>query len=267
MKKEDEKIFELHNYLDVIGSPEEIIEKIVRDIPNLEDIGFAGYLEKKWLKIALERLILDQKGDNQPYSYNAEYRGEVETLCKNTIRKCENYLDGKIHIFLFPTFDEFVIKRMNGVSGFCPWRNTIFLFINFNSGWRKYLKESLIHELAHALSPYAKLDASIGHWLVLEGLAENFKDFIIPGKRSSWTKAISEDESWKMLNEIKDILEENDFEEYNEVFYGTGKYPMWSGYTVGYYLVKKYLQKQKEINWNKLLRKDLGEILCALEIS
>lgn len=263
---ENNKIFELHNYLDVKGSPKEIIEKIIEDIPNLDDIGFAGYLEKKWLKMTLKRLILDKNGDNQSYSYNVEYEKEIKTSCEEAIKKCEKYLDGKIHIFLFPTFDEFAIEKMNGVNGFCPWTNTIFIFINFTNQWKKYLKEAIIHELAHALSPYSKSDTSIGSWLVLEGLAENFKDFIFPESQSKWTHAISETESQKILAEIKPFFRENNFNKYSEVFFGTGKYPLWTGYTIGYCIVKNYIKKYPNINWNELLRKNPKEILKKINI-
>ena len=257
------KIFELHNYLDVKGKPEEIVEKIVEAIPESDEIGFAGYLEKKWLKMTLKRLILDKKGNNQPYSYYSDYEKEIKSICEEVFKKCEKYIDKKIYVFLFPTFDEFAVKNMNGVSGFCPWKNTLLIFINFNKEWKKYLKESLIHELAHALSPYIKLETPIGFWLVLEGLAENFKDFILPGNKSNWTKAISEKKSWEIFEQLKNNnwLESEDFEKYAEVFYGTGKYPLWAGYTIGYYLVKKYIHNQKNIDWNSLLRINPKKIL------
>lgn len=44
MKKEENKIIEVHNHLNVRGSPKEAIETIIRDIPDLKDIGFGGYL-------------------------------------------------------------------------------------------------------------------------------------------------------------------------------------------------------------------------------
>ncbi|MBT4651756.1 hypothetical protein HOC13_04525 [Candidatus Woesearchaeota archaeon] len=50
-----------------------------------------------------------------------------------------------------------------------------------------------------------------------------------------------------------------------EVFYGTGKYPNWTGYSIGYYLVEKYLENKQEVDWNKLLRKDPKEILSSLQ--
>lgn len=261
MEKEEEKTFEIHNYLNLDGSPEEIMEKIIEKIPDLEDIGYAGYLEKDWLLMTLRRLIPDKEENHHSYSYNPEDKDKIRSICKEIITKCERYLDEKIHIFLFPTFDKFAIEKMKGVSGFCPWKNTLLIFINFVEGWENQLEETIVHELAHALSPFAKPEESIGHWLILEGLAENFKDFIIKRNQSPWTKAISEEESWKIFNEIKNVLKENDFDKYSEIFYGTGKYHLWTGYTIGYFLVKKYLEKQKEINWYELLRMDPGRIL------
>jgi len=63
------------------------------------------------------------------------------------------------------------------------------------------------------------------------------------------------------LAEIKPLLHENDFEKYSEVFFGTGKYPLWTGYSIGYFLVKKYLKKQKIIKWKEVLKVNPEEIL------
>jgi len=48
MEKEYNEVFKLHNYLNVEGALEEIIEKIIMDIPNSDDIGFAFYLQRKF---------------------------------------------------------------------------------------------------------------------------------------------------------------------------------------------------------------------------
>lgn len=253
------KSFELHNYLD-IKSSKNVIGELLEAIPDLEDIGYAGYIEKKFLEETLKRLILD-KEENPPYFYKKENEAKIELICNNIVERCKKYIKEKIHIFLFPTFDKFAIEKMHGVSGFCPWENVIMVFINFQDKWKKYLEESIVHELAHALSPYSKPDASIGSWLILEGLAENFKEFILKGSKSSWVEVISEEEAWKIFKEIKNVLGENDFRKYSEIFFGSGKYPNWTGYTIGYYLVKKYLKDNQNIDWNILLRKNPQEIL------
>lgn len=261
MENKNKISFEMHNYLDVEGDPDEVINKILRKITDLDDIGYAGHLEKKWLKMTLERLILDKDGDNQQFSYKKEFNKKIKLISDEVINKCEKYIEDRIHIFLFPTLDKFARERMKGVSGYCPWKNTILIFINFVKGWENQLKETIVHELAHALSPFAEHDAPLGHWLILEGIAENFKDFIFPECQSDWTKAISEEESKEILAEIKHFLHENDFEKYSEVFFGTGKYALWSGYSIGYFLVKKYLEKQKTINWKEVLKVNPEEIL------
>lgn len=213
----------------------------------------------------MERLVPDKEGENQQYLYREKYGEEIKTTCKKVIDKCKEYLNGKIHIFLFPTFDKFTIKNMNSISGFCPRKNTIFLFINFTGNWESHLRGSIVHELAHALSPYCKPYTSIGSWLILEGIAENFKEFIFPGKSSSWVKVTSEEKASKIFNQILGILDENDFEKYSEVFYGTGKYPLWTGYTIGYYLIKKYIKEHPNVKWNELFGKNPKEILNEVQ--
>ncbi|MFC1682115.1 DUF2268 domain-containing putative Zn-dependent protease [Nanoarchaeota archaeon] len=262
MEENNKGLFELHNFLDIESSPEKTMEKIVENIHELEDIGFAGCLEKEWLKTTLRRFMVDKEGNDQHYSYSVEHGKEARRICEEVIKKCKGYINEKIHIFLFPTFDQFVIEEMEGVGGFSTWDNTILVFINFKDNWKVSLKETIVHELAHALSPFYKGgDFSIGYGLVLDGIAEHFKDFILPERRSPWTQAISEENAWKIFLEIKDILELKNFDKYNELFYGTGKYPMWAGYTIGFYIVKDYLKKQKDVDWNELLRKDPKEIL------
>ncbi len=262
MEKDNNKIFELHNYLDVNGSPEDVVKEIVKNIPELEDIGFAGCLEKDFLKKILKGFVFGKEGKNQSYLYSFENEKNVRKICWEVIEKCKLYINKKVHIFLFPTYDNFVIEKMGGVNGFSTWNNTLLIFINFRDNWEASLKEAIVHELAHALSPFYKGgDFSVGSGLVLDGLAEHFKYFVLSVKRSPWTQAISEKKAWEIFKELKNILEVKDFDKYNEVFYGTGRYPMWAGYTIGYYLIEDYLKNKKNIDWKKLLREDPMKIL------
>ncbi len=254
-------LLNIHNYLNTKGSPKEIIDKIINEIPKRKDIGFAGYLDKKWLKMTLERLIPDKKGHNQSYSYKKINEKYIKSSCKEVIEKCKKYLDKKVHIFLFPTFDKFALEKMNGLSGFYSWRDTILLFINSNGKWEDYFKGTVAHEIAHSLSPYCKPGASIRDWIILEGIAENFKEFILKNsKKTPWIKSISKEESKKLFDKMKGSIKKSNPKEYNEIFYGTGKYPLWAGYAIGYYLVKEFIEKQDNLDWNKLLKINPKEI-------
>lgn len=65
-------------------------------------------------------------------------------------------------------------------------------------------------------------------------------------KKTFFIKTILErtdDENKKILEELRDRLDSNDYD-YNAIFFnGNNKLPRWSGYSLGYYLVKKYLEK------------------------
>ena len=69
----------------------------------------------------------------------------------------------------------------------------------------------------------------------------------------------------KIFYKLKDRLDDDSFETYNEIFYGKGGYPLWAGYTIGYYLIEDYLKKQKDIDWKKMLRENPNKILKEIE--
>ena len=81
------------------------------------------------------------------------------------------------------------------------------------------------------------------------------------GKKSLWVTTISKKESFEILKDIKGLLDKNDFKNYNEIFYGSGKYPLWAGYSIGYNLIEIYLENNPNLNWNKLLRENPQKII------
>ena len=65
----------------------------------------------------------------------------------------------------------------------------------------------------------------------------------------------------KIFPKIEDKLNSRNQQLYYDLFFGSKKYPLWSGYSIGYYIVQNYLNKQKKINWNKIIRLDPQIIL------
>ena len=84
------------------------------------------------------------------------------------------------------------------------------------------LSEMLIHELGHAI-----------RW----------------GYNSEWAKDLfsesilkcSSDNNREILDLLKPNLQDNNYK-YNDIFFGGGIFPRWSGYSAGFYLVQKYLE-------------------------
>ena len=112
------------------------------------------------------------------------------------------------------------------------------------------ISENVVHELCHA-ARWGKNDEwikSLFDGLIFEGLAcvleaEFVKD---RSEKSLFIKTILErtdDENEKILEKLRDQLDSNHYD-YDTIFFnGNDKLSRWSGYSLGYYLVKKYLEK------------------------
>lgn len=263
-------IVEVFSYLDIPIKEDmwEIIKSLTNKVPYNQEIGYAGCKNKKWLKYTLERFIPGKQNSKGKFKIGEEDCFKVIEISKNTIRVCKGFINKKIYIFIFPTLDDFVLEKMNGVNGFCSWEQVILIFLNPVSGWETSLKETICHELAHAVSPYYKGgNYTLGQGIILEGIAEHFRENVVGGKRAPWSNAIIKEQAIKIFKELKQNLESKDWKLYQEVFFGKGKYPLWTGYSIGYYIVEDYLKKQKNINWKELLKMSPKKILEQISFS
>ena len=84
--------------------------------------------------------------------------------------------------------------------------------------------------------------------IINEGIATYFEAEFIKNRneRTIFIKTIlgcSNEENEKILDQLRDRLDSNEYD-YNAIFFtGNNKLPRWSGYSLGFYLVKKYLEK------------------------
>lgn len=115
---------------------------------------------------------------------------------------------------------------------------------------KNLISENVVHELCHA-ARWGKNDEwikSLFDCLIFEGLACVLEAEFVKDKteKSLFIKTILErtdKENEKILSELWEQLDFNDYN-YDEIFFnGNDKLPRWAGYSVGYYLVKKYLEK------------------------
>ena len=75
-------------------------------------------------------------------------------------------------------------------------------------------------------------------YLVLEGKADSFAHMLYPDVKLPWTSALTENEKAELWNKIKPLLNSEDPNLLSEVMFGSEKYPMWGGYTIGYDIVQ-----------------------------
>jgi uncharacterized protein YjaZ len=188
---------------------------------------------------------------------------EIGIYINEALNSCFSILkDEEMNIFLFETKDQFITNKMDGSSGFCTNRNCILILLNLKSFTESTLKNTLVHELTHAINPHYDMGhMSVGEGIVFDGVAENFREITVDKNKSKMVLNIKEKDISSLFIKIKPILGSKNRNDYSDVFFGTGKYPLWAGYALGYYLIKKYISRHKNLKWKDILRKDPNEIL------
>ena len=242
-------------------SKKKLIGSLVKEIKNTR-IGFAGFAKKDYLKKFLEERIFYQSLKKGPFPEIKISFENVKRLTQRSLLKCQEKLPiGPVYVFIFPIFAPFVKEKMDGITGFSPWKNTVHIFIHpeFKNLERNFLA-TFAHEYNHAaVFRFRRLETLIDY-LIFEGLAEHFKEDIVPGKKSAWVKAVPKSVLPKYFEEIRNKLFSKDKKTVDEVFFGTGKYPLWLGYSLGYWMVDKYLKRFQTVDWFKIIKNGVQEV-------
>lgn len=251
--------FEYAKYLGTEEFPKKI-SKIVKKDKN----GYAGWDSKDEFKISLE--YINQGNTEKKYPKIKGLNTECRKIINNSLEKIKEFFDGDLFIYVFPTNNSFVINKMGGSTGITTNKNTIYLEIFPTKNWKKEFESTIIHEMVHVIMKYEyNRKNSVGEALIHDGMAENFRESLLGG-REPFTKAISKKKAIEIFEELKPILSKEDTDELHaEIFFGAGKYPLWSGYTIGYYLVKDYLKEKygsrNKTNWKEVFNTKPREIL------
>lgn len=184
---------------------------------------------------------------------NGNLSNEKEMI-ENAIKMAEEYAFSKLNIDW--DIDVLVTNRIpmiipeNGAGGYTFSADFIRINIDDKKATENLISENVAHELCHAAC-WGKNDEwikSLFDGLIFEGLAcvleaEFVKD---RSEKSLFIKTILErtdDENEKILEKLRDQLDSN-YYDYDTIFFnGNDELPRWSGYSLGYYLVKKYFEK------------------------
>lgn len=143
-----------------------------------------------------------------------------------------------------------IIIPEDGVGGRTRTSDFIEFAIDEERATKNLISEMVAHELCHA-ARWGKNDEWINtlfDGMISEGIATYLEAEFVKDReeKTVFIKTILErtdDENKKILEELRDQLDSN-YYDYNTIFFsGNDKLPRWSGYSLGYYLVKKYLEK------------------------
>jgi len=249
----------------------------VKNNPSESNPG--AYVEKV-LKPLQEKSSLEL-----PMEYTFTFSTEVEQFEQNTIQLLENQEqinalieealiksaellpggDKNVYIMPLRPEDNFVISKMEGVSGFTYSDQDILIQLD-TSFQKDMLQYVVAHEYHHAINILANGDMAafltVLDLSLSEGKADSFARIVYPDKSPPWTEPLSEESKVIVLDEIKKNAESTSSNIYRDFFNGNSAkgIPLWSNYKIGYEITQSYLTNNPETSisyWTRLSSKNL----------
>lgn len=180
---------------------------------------------------------------------------DMTVVIKNAIKNAEQYAFPKLNIdwdidVLFTNRLYDIVIPEDGVGGRTRTSDFIEFAINEEKVTESAMSEMLIHELCHA-ARWGKNNEwinSLFDAVINEGIATYFEAEYAgsQAKKQVFIKTILErtdEENEKIYESLREQIDSN-YYDYDAIFFnGNDELPRWAGYSLGYYLVKKYLEK------------------------
>lgn len=200
-------------------------------------------------------IILNMKKINVLITHaNGNLDSKVEAI-KKAVKEAEQYVYPKLKVDW--DIDLLVTNRLydiiipdDGVGGRTQTSDFIEFAIDEEKATENLISEMVTHELCHA-ARWGKNDEwinSLFDGVVSEGIATYLEAEFIKDRteKTVFIKTIlerSDEENEKILEKFHSQLDSN-YYDYDTIFFnGSNELPRWSEYSLGYYLVKKYLKK------------------------
>lgn len=234
---------------------EEAIKDITSHIIWDNKVGFAGFTKRSYLQSYLSRRIAGSWSGEETLSGFSKRR--VGKVIRQVTIKCFRKLELpslRFFIFVFPWLGARFERMFKGINGFTPYKDTIHIFILPKRFSLQSLKDTVAHELNHAVffrnhTPSNTLLEA----LIFEGLAENFREEVVRGIPTPWSRALDVQQSKKVLRSVKPSLQSKDYRLYKHLFFGGTKYQRWSGYSIGYWIVKLFRKTHPQLSWPEIM--------------
>lgn len=250
-------LLEVYSFLDYstnFKTEKKFIENLLK-----EDKNFASTKSKELIR----KKIFSNSNINDLKKNNFEFQS-IKKIITNFANKTEKYLNQKpLKIFIFPTFSERTNKIMKGIQGTTINKNkiTIYLHPKKNIHWKKTLENCLFHEYAHAFYwNYHKFLSNFLTELIYEGIAEHFREHMLSKPESNFVKEFTEKECKLFLKKTKNKLN-TPFTKLIPYIKNKEKNTYWMLYSSGHLIVKKFIENNKNLNWEEIMTLSPEQIL------
>jgi uncharacterized protein YjaZ len=253
-----------------VKSKKDLANLIVDEMSQQGSTEYAGYLDEK----SLYEGITEHLGDTNVGEYkpiDSSQKKYVKKLIKNIVKTCNEILPipVKNFIFVFPWFPSDNFSMFNGSIGLAPYTCVIHIFIDTYHFSDKGIRDTICHELNHTIY-YQYHPDSFGNYnlldnLIIEGLAENFREDILQDDPAPWAVALNKEEAFRLVEKIKPQFNTTDLKILEDVLFGSKEYKRWTGYSVGYWLVKAFKEENKNYTWESIMRQKSANFLKTLK--
>lgn len=252
-----------------LRNKQELVDLIMKSMRKNGTIQYSGCPNEKILKESL----LNHLGQGSIRRYRPISDKEQRTVRKiinEAIQKSRKLLPipTKNYIFVFPWFPSKKDVLFNGSYGFAPYSCVLHLFIGPDNLVGSALADSVVHEITHTISFFYHFER-YGKWSLLdhiinEGLAENFREDVLNTKPAPWAIALTKKEAFSVLVSIKSLLNSKSYNTYQKILFGNRKYKRWARYSIGYWLVKEFIKKNKKLSWEEIVKTTPENILKSM---
>lgn len=111
-----------------------------------------------------------------------------------------------------------------------------------------YLQGMVAHELHHSRrATSVGYGETLGEAMVSEGLAQAYQEFLYPKVNVAYAHHLTTHEIKKAWKKAQAEIVSKKYD-HSEWFYGTGKLKRWAGYSLGYNIVKQFMERERENN-------------------
>jgi uncharacterized protein YjaZ len=231
------------------------------------------------------RSVIGQLGDPEPDQLVSALteldEARPQAVAQEALRIASEALprpDLSARMFMFPGDGEsaVLVNQLGGVLGFSLGASATLLFVWPRGDWRMNLRYNVVHEYAHLVrnllfprgiaggrlvymktqQPETLLDA-----MVAEGISDCFAHDCLEGARPRWMDTQDEVEVRRMWPRIHRRFGISDTTEIRRFLFGDGdRVPAWTGYALGYMIVRRYLDKNPDTTMRRLVSMPASDV-------
>jgi uncharacterized protein YjaZ len=178
---------------------------------------------------------------------------DIVQVAKTTLQQAAALLPGsKITVCLFaadPTYQSVVSLFMHGLYALANDPSRVVVEVVPQGDWHDLLSYTFAHEYHHTIYiqrlPTPQSDPvpkDLLDNLLCEGRADSFAHLLYPNVGVSRVNALTPEEEAAQWQAIQAGLTNTSYSDFQRFLFGDGdKIPTWTGYTIGFHIVQKYI--------------------------